>query len=110
MARKTDRYDYAPDSYQPASNALGCPFTVMQALSALALLVVGVWLMLAAMSCAPLPMVGMEVEPTETWQCQKIGYSTWRCLDTEAQVVCYLAQGRGWAIDCMPLSQTALEH
>lgn len=28
MARKTDRYDYAPDSYQPASNALGCPFTV----------------------------------------------------------------------------------
>lgn len=49
MARKTDRYDYAPDSYQPASNALGCPFTVMQTLGALALLVIGVWLMLAAL-------------------------------------------------------------
>jgi len=49
MARKSERYDYTPDGYQPASNALGCPFTVVQALGALALLVVGVWLMLAAL-------------------------------------------------------------
>lgn len=39
MARKTDRYDYAPDSYQPASNALGCPF---MALALLALIGAGI--------------------------------------------------------------------